>query len=202
MFNLTNVKTTLIHTLCITGVLFLATSCTQNKTLDSKKVAERENLAKMTSDDFNVVIVKSENDAKFLVEAAEMQLEMISLGKLAQKKGTISHVKEMGIKMEEEHGKSFSELQLLARSKSISIPTTITHDSQEAWDKLNKKSGKDFDQAYSKLMVDSHEDAIDMFEKNSEESKDQEIRAWANKSLPVLRSHLQHAKTSKRVVTN
>lgn len=183
--------------MCIAGTVILTSSCGENKTTDSKEVAEQENIDKLAKGDKAIVVIENDNAMKFLMEVAEMQLEEISLGKLAQQKGSSAHVKELGKMMEADHSKSFTEISALAKSKSVSIPTSVTKDSKDAYDKLNGKTGKDFDKTYSDMVVEHHEDAIEKFEKASAESKDPEIKAWATKNLPALRTHLEHAKASK-----
>jgi putative membrane protein len=198
MKNLINFKSILVHSICIAGTVFLAASCTEKRTLDSKNVAEQENIAKLTTEeDKAIVVIENDNDAKFLMQAAEMQLEKIRLGQLAQQKGSTSHVKELGKMMEEDHTKALTELMALAQSKSVSIPASITEDSKDAYEKLEDKTGNDFGKAYSDLMVEHHEDAIELFEKASTDSEDAEIRTWASQKLPALRMHLEHAETCK-----
>jgi len=47
-------------------------------------------------------------------------------------------------------------------------------------------------------MVDGHKDAIDIFEKAAQNSKDPDIKKWAASTLSTLRSHLDHAMASKQ----
>jgi len=198
MINLINFKSILVHAICIAGTIFLTSSCSENNTVDSKEAAEQENIENMVADNQTIVVVENDNDAKFLMEAAEMQLEEISLGKLAQQKGSSPHVKELGKMMETQHTKSFIELKALAQSKSVSVPESNTEDSKDAYEKLVDKTGNDFGKAYSDMMVEYHEDAIKLFEKASTESEDADIRAWAAKELPALRTHLTHAEACKK----
>ncbi|MFD2034794.1 DUF4142 domain-containing protein [Belliella marina] len=197
MKNVINFKSVLVHTLCLAGPIFLASSCSENKTADSREIAKEENMAKLTTDDKTIMVVKNENDTRFLMDVAEMQLEEIKLGKLAQQNGDSEHVKELGKMMESDHTKSHAELIALAQSKSVSIPATVTEDSQDTYDKLADKKGNEFGKTYSKMMVSHHEDAIELFEKASTDSEDPEIRAWATKKLPTLRAHLTHAEACK-----
>jgi len=197
MKNLINFKSILVHSMCIAGTFFLASSCSENKTVDSMEVAEDENMSKSATDDQTIVVVDNDNDAKFLMEAAEMQMEAISLGKLAQQKGNSSHVKDLGKMMESDHSKSMTELEVLAQSNSIAIPTSATVDSQGAYEKLEDETGNDFGKKYSKMMVEHHEDAIELYEKAASDSENPEIRTWASEKLPGLRTHLEEAKACK-----
>ena len=138
---------------------------------------------------------KTEDDAQFLVNAAEINLMEIQLGNLAAEKGSMTEVKEMGKMMVDEHTKNLEELKGLAAKKSITIPTSLTDEGQDAYKKLTEKSGKDFDKEYSDMMVNGHKDAIDKFEKASDKASDQDVKQWATTTLPALRKHLDHALT-------
>lgn len=205
-----------MYTMCIAGTLVITTSCSENRTNDSRDVAEQENIDNRASDrtgnnmtgnnrtgdnttgvNRTAIVIDNDNDSQFLMDAAEKQHEEIQLGRLAQQKGTTPHVKELGKMMEDDHTKSLEELRGLAQSKSVAIPTSATNDSRDNHKDLNDKTGNDFDKAFSDMMVDHHEDAIDLYEKAAEDSEDAEIRAWANKQLPGLKTHLRHAKASK-----
>ena len=190
-------RSILVYSICLAGTAILTSSCSENKTVDSEEVAEQQNMDKLSTGEKAIVVIDNDNGDKFLMKAAEIQLEAISLGKLAQQKGTNAHVKELGKMMEEGHTKTLNELTALAQSKSVSIPTSITEDSQDAYNKLEGKTGNDFGKDYSAMMVDQHEDAIDLFEKASADSEDPEIKAWSSQKLPGLRTHLEHAKACK-----
>lgn len=192
-----NFKSLLLHTIFISGIVILTSSCSENKTTDSEDVAEQENIDKLASDDQTAVVIDNDNGTKFVMEVAEMQMEEISLGKLAQQKGNSSRVKELGKMMEADHAKTLTELSALAQSKTISIPATMTEDSKDVYKKLDDKTRNDFDTSYSDMMVEHHEDAIELFEKASKQSEDSDIKSWATEKLPALRTHLKHAKECK-----
>jgi putative membrane protein len=169
------------------ATLLLLVSCTNNQgTEDSKDVAEERNDAKFDDN-------KQQQDAQFLVNAAEINLEEIQLGQLAQQKGTVTHVKELGKMMEDAHTKSLRDLTALAAKKRITIPTSSTDNGRDLYQKLNEKSGKDFDKAYADMMVNRHKDAIAAFEDAATDSHDADIKNWATTTLPTLRTHMDHS---------
>lgn len=184
MKTITQVKSILLQAAIVATAFAGVSACTPNKAQDSTEVAQESNEAKFTSN-------KVEEDSEFLVYAAESNLEEINLGKLAQEKGTISHVKELGKTMETHHQKAMVDLTALAQTKTMTLPMAISEDGRDAFDKLNKQTGNDFDMAYADLMVEKHEDAIERFEDASKDSEDADIRAMATASLPTLRAHLE-----------
>ena len=64
------------------------------------------------------------------------------------------------------------------------------HDAQKTADDLAKKSGKDFDKAYVDAMLDGHKNAVKLFEDASQNCKDADLKAFATKTLPTLKMHL------------
>ncbi len=161
-------------------------SCNKTKMEDSKDLAIEHNEGKYNNTD-------QEKDAAFLVDVAEINLEEIELGKLAQTNSMNSDVKKLGKMMETDHDKAFMSLKELAAKKNITIPTSITEKGEKACDKLKDKTGAEFDKAYCDMMVDGHKDAITKFEKASTDAKDEDIRLWAKNMTGTLRTHLDHA---------
>ncbi len=187
-------KTTIALFGFLLAVTFLMswTACSDNKSEDTKDVAQEHNNAKFDSN------ANKEDDSKFLVAAAEINLEEVQLGKLAQTNGASNDVKTLGKMMELDHTAAMNDLNVLATKKQITIPTTITDKGQSAYKSLSEKKAKDFDKAYGDMMVDGHKDAISKFEKASTDCKDPDIKAWAASMLPKLRSHLDHAMTCQK----
>ena len=179
-------KKALLPVTFVATVLVLASCGYNQKPNDTKVVAEEQNDEKFDNN-------KMEKDAQFLVNAAEINLEEIQLGQLAQQKGGTAQVKELGKMMEDAHTKSLNDLTALAQSKMITIPTSSTDNAKEAYNDLNEKSGNDFDKAYADLMVSEHKDVIEVFEEASTDSNDADIKNWATVSLPGLRAHLDHS---------
>lgn len=178
---------TLCKAILITTSLFVGFSCsTEKKSEDSKEIAEDRNDAKFDK-------TNKEKDAEFLVNVAEINLEEIKLGYLAQQNSKMKDVIELGKMMETAHSKGLNDVTVLANKKFISIPTSITKDAEEGYEKLKNKSGLQFDNDYCAAMVRGHKDAIALFEKASTESNDSDIREMATKTIPELKMHLEHA---------
>ena len=158
-------------------------------TEDSKEVAEDKNDNTRTKGGMN-----TEADAEFLVAAAESDQKEVRLGKLAQEKGSMTDVKELGKMMEMAHTESMTELSAFAKKKLVTLPETQTEMVNEAYTKLsNMKSGKEFDKEYCDMEVNGHKRTIEKFEVASTTSADPEIKTMATNMLPNLRKHLEMA---------
>ncbi|MFO7824587.1 MAG: DUF4142 domain-containing protein [Cyclobacterium sp.] len=202
MKNPIDFKSVFVQSLWMAGLIVAVSACSDNKTVDSNEVTNQEEVNTMPTSDHTIVVIENDNDSTFLRKAAEMQMEMINFGKLAQEKGDSPEVKEFGRVMEAENTKSQTEINALAQSKSMSLPGSATDDSMEAYNDLNEETGNDFGRSYSDRMVDQHEDAIDLFENAANDSEDPEIKAWATEKLPILRVQLKQAEDCKEQSDN
>lgn len=192
--------TTLVKALFGAAILTLflgLSSCKkEGKAEDPKEVAEDENEAKFNEND------AKENDSEFLVSSTETNLMEIEIGRLAQSKGTDPGVKEFGKMLVADHTKAAAETKPFADRLQVSLPSSITEKGKEHYNKLNEKSGKEFDEKFADMMVEGHEDAVSKMEKASADANDPEIKAWAANMVPTLRQHLDHAKKLKEQLKN
>jgi putative membrane protein len=190
----THITAALFQSGLIAATLLGMLSCSnETKTEDTKDIAETINEVKYENSNKEKV-----DEAQFLVDAAEINLEEIQLGKLAQKNSKIPGIISFGKMMEDAHTKSLNQLTALAKKKSISIPIAPTEESKKEYSKLSTKTGNEFDTEFSDKMVRGHKDAIKLFEKASEGSEDADIRKWAIETLPELRKHLEHAEAIEK----
>jgi putative membrane protein len=170
-------------------------SCGGAKT-DSTDKADSANTAKVDSSKVDTskaaVITVEKGDADFTVAAANGGMAEVALGKLAQTKTKNAKVKEFADMMVMDHGKANDELMALAKGKNITLPTTVSDEKQKEMDELSKKSGADFDKAYVDAMVDGHKKTIDLFEGESKNGKDADLKAFTDKTLPTIKMHLTH----------
>ncbi|TVQ46843.1 MAG: DUF4142 domain-containing protein [Saprospirales bacterium] len=191
MKKIITINETMLLIIMATGI-FLFTSCSENQNSpDVKEVAEERNEAKFNES-------SQQNDAQFLVNASEINLMQIQLGQLAQEKGKTSEVRDLGKMMKLAHTKSQKDLTALAQRKGISILSSPSNNTMDAYKKLNEKSRDDFDKAYTDMMVKDHKDAIRTFEKASKNSRDGDIKNWATASLRQMRDHLDHSIDSQK----
>ena len=58
---------------------------------------------------------------------------------------------------------------------------------------LSRKTGAEFDRDYVDLIVDSHEDAVKLFQRAAKDAKDSDVRSYASSHLAALQAHLDQA---------
>ncbi|GAB7025517.1 DUF4142 domain-containing protein [Geotalea toluenoxydans] len=132
-------------------------------------------------------------DKDFIKKAASGGMMEVELGQLAQSKAQSQEVKDFGSRMVTDHGKANEELKTLAQQKNVTLPTKLERKHKSMVDKLNKASAAEFDKKYMSDMVKDHKHDVEDFRKATQKVKDPEVKAWAEKTLPVLEQHLQQA---------
>ena len=131
-------------------------------------------------------------DHNFVEKAAKGGMAEVELGNLAQQRAANDQVKQFGARMVTDHTKANDELKSIASAKGITLPAPGKGEMKDM-DKFGKMTGTDFDKAYMKHMVSDHKKDVSLFEKESKSGKDPELKAFAAKTLPTLREHLQLA---------
>ncbi len=139
-------------------------------------------------------------DRKFIHNAALGGMAEVELGKLAQQKAASDEVKQFGSRMVQDHSKANDELKQIADAKGAQVPTNLDSKNQKTMQKLQKLDGAAFDRAYMKDMVADHKKDIAEFQKASKSAKDSDLKAFAAKTLPVLKEHLQMAEAAEKTV--
>jgi putative membrane protein len=133
------------------------------------------------------------DSASFASKAAQGGLAEVELGRLAAQRGTDPSVKEFGQQMVLDHGRANAELKAIASRKNLQVPADLSSDQKSLMDKLSKLSGPEFDKEYMSAMVKDHKEDIKEFETQGQKGSDPDIKGFASKTLPTLRSHLQMA---------
>lgn len=132
-------------------------------------------------------------DTKFLKEAAIGAMAEVDTGKLAEQNATNPDVKQFGERMVTDHSKELSDLQSLAKSKGVDLPTEPDKKHKKMSDKLAKLQGDDFDKTYSRHELEDHKKDVKEFKKQADDATDPDVKAFAAKNVPVLEEHLSMA---------
>ena len=133
----------------------------------------------------------SSKDRTFVMQAGQLSMMEVELGRLAVKRGSSPSVKQYGQEMVEDHTRANQELMQLAMQKKVELPTEMSTQNTALIDRLSGLSGRSFDTAYKQAMIDSHNQAIALFQAQSQQGQDPELKAWATQKLPNLQAHLE-----------
>ena len=142
----------------------------------------------------------SERDKKFILLAAEGGMMEAQLGQYATQKAESPKVRDLGKVMVGDHSKANEELRGLASRKKTSLPADLSDKKQKEVNALKEKKGRDFDEAYSKFMVQDHQDHIAIFKEEAEKGDDLDVKAWAAKMVSTLERHKKLADETREIL--
>jgi putative membrane protein len=133
-------------------------------------------------------------DEDFLKTAIETNLAEIAAGQLGQEKGSSDAVKSYGEELVADHTAANEEAKALATSKQVTVPSAPSAEEQKAAESMATLTGAEFDREFASHMAMGHEKAIALFEDKADDS-DNEVSAFAKKTLPTLQKHLETAQS-------
>jgi putative membrane protein len=139
-------------------------------------------------------------DATFVKKAADGGLAEVAMAKLAQEKAASDEVKAYAAKLEKDHTQANTDLKQIASQKNVTLPDAPSKMHQAKHDRLAKLSGAAFDKAYVAAMVEDHEKNVREFSRVSTSAADAEVKAFAAKTLPVLKDHLQQVQELSKTI--
>jgi putative membrane protein len=129
-------------------------------------------------------------DKTFVMKAAQGGMTEVDLGKIASAQGDSQDVKDFGSKMVTDHGQANSELMSIAQSKGLTVPDKLDAKHQGMVDRMQAKSGSDFDKAYVAAMLKAHKADDALFMKEASDGTDPDIKAFAAKTDQTVKMHL------------
>jgi putative membrane protein len=133
-------------------------------------------------------------DRKFIEKAAGSGMFEVQVSQLAASKATDPNVKSFAGMLVDHHTAANNELVKIANAKGVELPAAPPRVMRRDIEKLGKKSGAEFDRDYVREVgIKAHEKDIKLFQKASKDAKDADLKAFVDKTLPVLREHLAAA---------
>jgi putative membrane protein len=136
----------------------------------------------------------SGNEKSFVMEAARSSMAEKQLGVLAEQKASNESVKNLAKEIKDEHSQAVDKLQQIASNKNVSFPSKITRSDRTIVDRLQKLSGEEFDKEYMRQTVKEHERDVENYRQQARSAKDEEVKEYAQNTLPTLEDHLSRAR--------
>lgn len=187
-----NKRTKTLASLAAIGVsvILLGAACSSESggTANNEPIVKTEP-AKPPSDKGDQVVTGG--DLAFMNAAAPGGMAEVEMGRMAAKHAQSSEVKRFAARMIADHTKAGDELKQLAQQKKVMLPPDVSPAHKETMAKLSKLSGAEFDRAYVMAMVADHEKDVTAFTATAKGAVDADLKAYAAKTLPTLKEHLQ-----------
>ena len=81
-----------------------------------------------------------------------------------------------------------------AKQARVDLPQKTSKEQQAAYDRLEKLTGRDFDAAFVRHAIASHEKSLALHQRGAKEMKNAHVRKYAEQTVPVIREHLKAAR--------
>lgn len=140
--------------------------------------------------------------ADFVKEVAISDMFELESSKLAEQKGTAAE-KAFAKQMITDHTKTTTELKGMVNEGKVKaeLPTALDSTHESKLDKLRSLSGPDFASTFASDQVDAHKDAVSLFQRYAKSGDNNDLKSWADKTLPALEHHLQLAQNLTKAVS-
>jgi len=139
------------------------------------------------------------SDVKWMEKAARAGIAEVEAGKLAVAQGKRDDVRSFGKQMIDDHGKANEELKAIASKKGVTLPDKTDSKHIKATTKLSGLNGEKFDKEYiANPGVSDHKGAQKLFKDGSKNLKDPDLKAFAQKTLPIVEHHLMMVEDMKK----
>ena len=132
-------------------------------------------------------------DPLFATAAAQSDLYEITSSKLALERSDSQAVQAFAQKMIHDHSETTAHLKPIAKAMGLTPPKQTAAVARLNIDYLTTLQGDAFDTAYLEQQTVSHEAAVGAFEIASKTAQNGELKAFAQKYLPVIQMHLKMA---------
>ena len=126
----------------------------------------------------------------FVRETAQSGHAEVQLGKLMTDRAQNSGLKAFGQRLVEDHTKAKEELAAIASQKGLIVPSEMATEHRRLLEQVGRLSGLEFDRAAQHHAVQHHQTSIQRFEDALQKLRDDDLKAFVTKTLPVLREHL------------
>jgi putative membrane protein len=137
-------------------------------------------------------------DQDFVKTVVAANMGEVKMAQLAEQKAAAKDVKELAQMLEKDHTAVLSELKGYASNKNIEVPSEETQEAKDTYNEFSKKSGKEFDKDWCEVMEKKHKQSISKFEEVANDANsDADLKSFVNKTLPTLRTHLDHVMQCK-----
>ena len=193
------------------GTLLLLSSAGCSSKPDSVEQAQQANNANMGIKDADTKDAPADSaggtqrsafDSEFLTKAASGGMLEVQLGQQIAQKATTPEAKNFAQQMVTDHTKSNEELKGLAANKNIVLPTTLGKDQQKVYDEVLAEKGAELDKKYVQAMITDHEEDIKEYQEAVSKTNDPNVRAFAQRNLPILQMHLGMVQKMQPIVEN
>lgn len=166
-----------------------------NKPKDSIEKADSANKALLDTALKNDQQVVDPKSADFMVRFYDVARTEREMAGTAMHLGVVPRIKDFAATIYQELGTMLDSMQSLRMRKNIVLPSTISDEGQAEIKNLKDLRGEKMDRRFLSYVIQTHEKAAERFKEAVENTKDEDIRSFADISAIIFKKYLNTAKT-------
>jgi putative membrane protein len=132
-------------------------------------------------------------DSDFYVQAAQSGMFEVDASFMAEDKGANPEVKRFASMVVKDRAGANLQLRNMGTAKGVELPHATNAQQKVTETSLDKLTGANFDKAFLQAQISSHQQTIDLFEKEAASGHDLQAKAFAKANLPVLQRTVKAA---------
>jgi len=136
------------------------------------------------------IVLESIEPAVFIASASFECMTEAQLARIAMDLGQTESLRHFAHAMIDVYEKATADIAGVAARRALTVPVLLDEEHRRFVEGMREKSGRDFDLAYIRRIIEGHEKAITLF-KRGQRIKDPEISALASRTLSVLEARLR-----------
>jgi len=140
-------------------------------------------------------------DNDFLINVATCNQAEVEYAKLADKRAGSAKVKDFAASLLDEHKTANDKLAELLKTRKVGVVAGLEKETRDKVQRLGKLEGADFDREFLNCVIQDHKKMIAMFDNQVAKGQEADIRAYAKRTLPGLRKHLEKAQNLEKAVS-
>ena len=132
-------------------------------------------------------------DKQFLITAARDDMTQAHEGQMAESQAARADVKSFAKTLVDDHTADYTQVSQLAAKVGVTVPTGINTSRNATIEQLGRLKGDRFDHQFTNDEIASHRQLLAAYQHEAKDGHDADVKAYAQKAIPVLEKHLQLA---------
>ena len=132
-------------------------------------------------------------DTEFLAQAITSGYGEVQLSELAAKQAGDNKVKAFAQKLVNDHAAMNDKLVDAGRGLKFGFDFELAKETRANYDRLSRLRGAEFDRKYLKQMIDNHEKAVTLFEREAKTGINADVKRFAGQNASKIKDHLKEA---------
>jgi putative membrane protein len=141
----------------------------------------------------------AEQDRTFAEKAAMGSRFEVDSARLAAGRTDEDLINEFAERMILEHSAAAAALEAIAEEQGFTVPEELDAEHAQRIARISDAPAGQFEEAYIVDQIAAHEETIELFETQEQQGQNEALREYAATLLPVLRTHLDMAKSIQEV---